>query len=59
MTPREIWFKNRIDECLLELEKVNKLQDWNEFKNQAHTVASEILYATSEWDNYYKYEKRE
>lgn len=54
MTPRQEWFKKRIDECLSNLAKVNELQDWIEFKNQAHELACELLYATTEWDKYYR-----
>lgn len=54
MTPRQEWFKNRIDECLKELARINELKDWIEFKNQAHELGCELLYATTEWDKYYR-----
>lgn len=54
MTPRQEWFKNRIDELLLELQRLNRINDRIEFKNQAHLLACELLYATTEWDKYYR-----
>ena len=54
MTPRQVWFKNRIDECIAELIKLNELQDWIKFKVKAHELACELLYATTEWDKYYR-----
>jgi hypothetical protein len=54
MTSRQIWFKNRINECIEELSRLNKIEDWIEFKNQSHDLACELLYATTEWDKYYR-----
>lgn len=54
MTPRQLWFKRRIDECIDNLSKVNEINNWIEFKNQAHVLACELLYATTEWDKYYR-----
>lgn len=54
MIPRQVWFKSRIDECLAHITKANELQDWIEFKNQVHELACELLYATTEWDKYYR-----
>ena len=54
MTPRQEWFKKRINECLQELSKLNESNDWIEYKNQAHELACELLYSTTEWDKYYR-----
>ncbi len=54
MTPRQEWFKKRIQECLAELARLNGLSDWIEFKNRSHELACELLYATTEWDKYYR-----
>ena len=54
MTPRQEWFKNRIDECLEELAKLNKIEDRIEFKDKSHDLACELLYACTEWDKYYR-----
>lgn len=53
MTPRQIWFKNRIIECIEELQRINAIEDWIMFKNKAHDLAKELMYATSEWDKFY------
>jgi hypothetical protein len=57
MPPRQQWFKKRIDECLDQLSRINQIDDWIEFKNQAHELALELLYVTTEWDKYYKSDK--
>lgn len=54
MTPRQEWFKKRIDECLAELARLNELNDWVEFKDGARNLATELLYAANEWDKYYR-----
>lgn len=54
MTPRQIWFKKRIEEAITNLAEVNKIDDWDEFKIQSHHLACELLYATTEWDKYYR-----
>jgi len=54
MISRQEWFKNRIEDCLNELSRVNEIKDWIEFKRQAYELACELLYATTEWDKYYK-----
>lgn len=54
MTPRHLWFKDRIDECLANLDKLNELNDWIEFKNQAHELALELTYAIEQWDKFYR-----
>ncbi len=54
MNTRQQWFKKRIDECLGSLAELNKIQDWIEFKQQAHELACELLYAATEWDKYYR-----
>jgi len=53
MTPRQEWLKHRVDECLKQLEKLNKLDDRKEFIREALVTAYELLYATSEWEKYY------
>lgn len=54
MTPRHLWFKQRIDECLNHLTKLNETSDWIEFKDKAYELACELIYATTEWNRYYK-----
>lgn len=54
MISRQAWFKKRIEECLENIAELNKFQNWNEFREQAHELACELLYATSEWDKYYR-----
>lgn len=54
MTSRQAWFKSRISECLKHLEFVNTIDDWEQYKDSAHILACELLYATTEWDKYYR-----
>jgi len=54
LTSREIWLKQRVVNLLYDLSKLEELRDWIEFKNQAHELAVELLYATTEWDKYYR-----
>lgn len=58
LTPRQVWFQNRINECIEELKQLNGAQDWISFKindyELACELACELIYATTEWDKYYK-----
>lgn len=54
MTPRHVWFKSRIDECLKHLVMINTIEDWEQYKDSAHILACELLYATTEWDKYHR-----
>lgn len=54
MISRQQWFLNRIAECIDNLNELKEIKDWIEFKNQAHELAEELLYATTEWDKYYR-----
>ncbi len=55
MTPRQTWFINRIIECIQELNILaGNDYNWIEYKEKAHEIACELLYATTEWDKYYK-----
>lgn len=54
LTPRQEWFKKRVDDCLAELQILNNSQDWNTYRREAFDLAHEIMYATSEWNKYYK-----
>ena len=55
LTPRQEWLKKRVDECLMALSELNKQPNlsWDDYRVQAKGLASELLYATSEWDKYY------
>ena len=53
MTSRQKWFINRINECIQQLNSV-EVNDWVDYKEKAHEIAVELLYATTEWDKYYK-----
>lgn len=53
MTPRQTWFINRINECIQEL-NILAGSDWIAYKEKAHEIACELLYATTEWDKYYR-----
>jgi len=54
MTPRQEWFKKRIDECLESISKLKEINDWIEYKSQAHELARELMYAATEWDRFYR-----
>jgi hypothetical protein len=54
ITPRQAWFRKRIDEAIEEIIHISRIEDWDEYKDKAHEVALEILYATTEWDKYYR-----
>lgn len=54
LTPRQIWLKRRVEEILSYLAKLKEINDWIEFKKQARELACELLYATNEWEKYYR-----
>ena len=54
ITPRQEWFRDRINECILALSETNRLEDWQQFKLIAYDLACELFYATTEWDKYYR-----
>lgn len=54
MTPRQEWFKKRVDECLDSIAELKKIDSWALYKKEAHELACELLYATTEWDKYYR-----
>jgi hypothetical protein len=43
MTPRQLWFKKYIDECIASLFELNKLEDWIAFKDKAKELAIELI----------------
>jgi hypothetical protein len=53
MIPRQQWFINRIQEAINTLQTLNT-SDWPTYKDAAHEIACELLYATTEWDKYYR-----
>lgn len=53
MQPRHIWYKQRLDDCLKALKKVEEVENWKIFRENAYSIAVEIMYLTKEWDKYY------
>lgn len=54
MTPRQVWFKDRIDELIKQLAEVQQIYDWQRYKQIDHEIASELMYVCTEWDKYYR-----
>jgi hypothetical protein len=54
LTLRQEWFKNRIKEIINELNYLENEMSWIRYKEKSHELACELLYATTEWDKYYR-----
>ncbi len=53
LTHRQLWFKNRINECIEEMKKLEDIQCWDTYKSCALMLSDELRYAATEWEKYY------
>lgn len=51
--PRHFWFRERIRDCILALQRIEETQNWDIYLKQSHSLANEIKYCAEEWDKYY------
>jgi len=55
LTPRHFWFRQRVNECidtLKRLELDNEIS-WEKYRQNAKQLAEELLYSVTEWEKYY------
>ncbi len=53
MTPRHLWLKARVKECIAELAKLEEVQEWGKFTAAAKILSEELLYSITEWNKCY------
>jgi hypothetical protein len=54
ITPRHIWLKQRIDECIEGIKRAQEIEDWEDYKKRLLKLTDELSYATTEWSKYYE-----
>lgn len=54
LIPRHMWLKNRIKDCILAIQKLEEIQDWESYLQNVNDLAQEILYCSTEWEKYYE-----
>lgn len=54
ITPRHFWLRNRIQDCIIALKRLEETEDWDLYLKKSSELASEITYAADEWEKYYK-----
>jgi hypothetical protein len=52
--PRSIWLKYRVDHCIESIKNSSEIENWDEYRRKAADLASELLYAVTEWEKYYE-----
>jgi hypothetical protein len=60
LTPREEWLQKRTRDCSVALFRLScKELEWEDFRAAAEVIATELLYAVTEWEKYYPKENKE
>ena len=54
LTPRHLWLYDRVQDCIAALSRLEREENYNEYRIRAHEFAQELLYCTTEWESYYK-----
>lgn len=54
LNPRQIWLINRAIECIAAIEPYREQLVWEKYMENLKFLAEELLYATTEWEKYYK-----
>jgi len=52
--PRHFWFKNRIRDCILALQRLEDTENWDLYLRKSKELAIEIKYASEEWEKNYR-----
>lgn len=58
LTPRHFWLRNRVSECIRALDRIEEIEDWDEYKTCALELSSELLYCVTEWEKFYPTKKK-
>lgn len=54
ISPRHFWLHDRTRECIEALYNLDFQEDYDKYREKAKELAVELLYATTEWEKYYK-----
>ena len=55
LTPRHLWLYGRVQECVTALQRLEIEDDFEAYRKKAHKFAQELIYATTEWETYYRH----
>lgn len=50
---RHFWLKQRVSDCIDALKRLEDIQDWSKYREQAKVFSNELHYAVTEWEKYY------
>jgi hypothetical protein len=53
LEPRHKWLQKRIDECLDEIHKSRKEEDFYRYQENLKDLIEELQYVSNEWMKYY------
>ena len=59
LMPRHLWLMERTRSCIEVIERFHDDLNWEQYMIKTKELAEELLYACTEWEKYYKDERKE
>lgn len=54
LIPRHKWLRERVSDVIKQMQHIESVKDWEEYKRLAVEFSKELNYAASEWCRYYE-----